>query len=506
GVYLLDGVTGSGKTEVYFELVERCYQAGKQALVLVPEIALTPQWLARFEVRFGVKPWVWHSGLAEGAKRATWWAALEGKAGVVVGARSALFLPFANLGLVVVDEEHDPSYKQDEAFRYHGRDVAVRLGQTWAAPVVLASATPSLESWQRAVEGKYRRLTLPDRFGGAMAPITLVDLKANKTAKGKFISPALATALADTVARREQALVFLNRRGNAPLLMCTACGVRRDCSRCDASLVVHGNRLQCHHCGLVEVLPDECPSCGSAELVAYGPGTRRVLAEIQALLPTARVAVADSDAVGTAKQLGEMVRSIEAGEVDVVVGTQMVTKGHHFPNLTLVGVVDGDMGLAHGELRAAERTFQLLTQVAGRAGRADKAGQVLVQTFDPAHPLFQALIRHDRDGFYKHELASRKAWGQPPFGRQVALIVDGLDKTLVEAGAMALARAWPKEAPMRLLGPAPAPMAKVRDKYRYRLLLSGPKVEHGAVKGWVESTALPKGVRVEVDVDPVSFM
>lgn len=506
GVYLLDGVTGSGKTEVYFTLVEQAHRRGQQSLVLVPEIALTPQWLARFEERFGVKPWVWHSGLAEGAKRRTWWAMAQGKAGVVVGARSSLFLPFANLGLVVVDEEHDPSYKQDEAFRYHGRDVAVRLGQTWAAPVVLASATPSLESWQRALDGKYQRLVLPDRFGGGMAPVTLLDLKTDKPAKGSFLSAALRKELAATVARGEQALVFLNRRGNAPLLMCTACGVRRDCPRCDASLVVHGNRLQCHHCGFAEGFPDTCPSCDSPDLVAYGPGTRRVVAEVQALLPNTRVAVADSDAVGTAKQLGALVKSIEDGDVDIVVGTQMVTKGHHFPNLTLVGVVDGDMGLAHGELRAAERTFQLLTQVAGRAGRGAKAGKVLVQTFDPAQPLFQALQRHDRDGFYAHELKARHAWGQPPFGRQVALILDGLDKALVEAGAQALARSYPTKAPMRLLGPAPAPLAKVRDKYRFRLLLCGPKVEHALVKTWVESTPLPKGVRVEVDVDPVSFM
>lgn len=506
GVYLLDGVTGSGKTEVYFELVHKVLAEGGQALVLVPEIALTPQWLARFEARFGVKPWVWHSGVAEGAKRKAWWGVASGEAGVVVGARSALFLPFANLKLVVVDEEHDPSYKQDEAFRYHGRDLAVQLARGWQAPAVLASATPSLESWQRALEGKYRRLVLPDRFGGAMAPVELVDLRRNGVEKGRFVAEKVMETVRGTVAKGEQALLFLNRRGNAPLLVCRECGVRRDCSRCDATLVVHGDRLQCHHCGLVESFPDECPACGSADLVAYGPGTRRVVQEVQAALPEARVAVADSDAVSTPKQLAELVAAMEAHEIDVVVGTQMVTKGHHFPNLTLVGVVDGDMGLAHGELRASERTFQLLTQVAGRAGRGAKAGRVMVQTFDPQQPLFQCLVAHDRDGFYAHELAARQMLATPPFGRQVALIVDGLDAGAVETGARMLARGYPQKASMRLLGPAPAPLARVRDRYRWRLLLQGPKVDHGLVKGWLEAVALPKGVRVEVDVDPVSFM
>lgn len=506
GVSLLDGVTGSGKTEVYFELVHKVLETGGQALVLVPEIALTPQWLRRFEERFGVAPWVWHSGLADGARRKAWWALASGEAGVVVAARSGLFLPFANLRLVVVDEEHDPSYKQDEAFRYHGRDLAVQLAREWQAPAVLASATPSLESWQRAVEGKYKRIVLPDRFGGAMAPVELVDLRGAGLEKGRFVAPAVMDAVAATVAKGEQALLFLNRRGNAPLLLCADCGVRRDCSRCDATLVVHGDRLQCHHCGLAEAFPDECPACGSVRLVAYGPGTRRVVQEVQQALPEARVAVADSDAVGTPAQLAELVAALETHAVDVVVGTQMVTKGHHFPNLTLVGVVDGDMGLAHGEVRAAERTFQLLTQVAGRAGRGAKAGRVLVQTFDPLQPLFQALVRHDRDGFYAAELAARQPLGAPPFGRQVALVVDGLEEAAVERGAQMLAREYPAGASMRLLGPAPAPLARVRDRYRWRLLLQGPRVDHALVKGWVEGVALPKGVRVVVDVDPVSFM
>jgi primosomal protein N' (replication factor Y) len=504
--FLLDGVTGSGKTEVYFSVMQEVLGKGGQVLVLVPEIALTPQWLKRFEQRFGVKPWVWHSGVAEGVRRKTWWGVARGEAGVVVGARSALFLPFQKLGLVVVDEEHEPSYKQEEAFRYNARDLAVQLGNMWQAPVVLASATPSLESWQRVIESKYARLILPDRHGAQMAEVKLVDLRGEKMAKQSYVSPTLAKAVGEALRKGEQALFFLNRRGNAPVLICHDCGNRRDCPRCDATLVVHGDKLQCHHCGLSEPFPDECAQCGSTDLRAYGPGTRRVVAEAQALWPQARVAVADSDAVATPKQLGELVRQIEAREVDIVVGTQMVTKGHHFPHLTCVGVVDADMGLAHGDLRAAERTFQLLTQVAGRAGRGEAAGAVYVQTHDPAQPLFKALVTHDRDGFYATELKARKLWGDPPFGKMIAVIVDGLDEEAVKEGAAVLARGFAGGETARLLGPAPAPVAKIRDKYRWRLLVKGQGALQPLVKEWVERVALPKGVRVVVDVDPVSFM
>lgn len=513
--FLLDGVTGSGKTEVYFRIIQEVLNNGGQALVLVPEIALTPQWLKRFEQRFGSKPLVWHSGLAEGAKRTTWWELARGTPGVVVGARSALFLPFQNLQVLVVDEEHEPSYKQEEAFRYHARDLAVQLARLWSAPVVLASATPSLESWQRAIEGKYERLVLPARHGGTMAEVKMIDLRGEKMAKQTYVSPTLIKAAQATLDKGEQVLMFLNRRGNAPVMICHDCGTRRDCSRCDATLVVHGDRLQCHHCGFTEVFPDECPACGSADLRAFGPGTRRVVSEVQALWPNARVAVADSDAVSTPKQLAALVHAVEEREVDIIVGTQMVTKGHHFPHLTCVGVIDADMGLAHGDVRAAERTFQLLTQVAGRAGRGDATGMVWVQSHDPGQPLFKALVAHDRDGFYKLELGARKQWGDPPFGRMIAVIVDGLDERLVEEGAKALAMGW-KELGVRnqelegvrLLGPAPAPVAKIRDKYRYRLLVKGPAgvLLQGLVKGWIEGVAVPKSVRVTVDVDPVSFM
>jgi primosomal protein N' (replication factor Y) len=504
---LLDGVTGSGKTEVYFEVLRRLRAAkpGLQVLLLVPEIALTPQLIERFARAFGVAPLVWHSQLGEAARRRTWWRVARGEPVVVVGARSAVFLPFQHLGLVVVDEEHDPSYKQDEAFRYHGRDLAVQLARTWECPVILSSATPSLETWFNARQGKYGHVTLPLRFGGAVMPaVEMLDLREVKLPRGSFLAPALVARLGETLARGEQGLLFLNRRGVAPVLICNTCGARRDCPRCDATLTVHGDRLLCHYCGFSEHLPDECPACGSAELRPYGPGTRRVAAEIMAALPQARVAVADSDSVASPAQMGALLAQLDQGELDIVVGTQLVTKGHHLPKLTLVGVVDADMGLAHGDLRAAERTFQLLTQVGGRAGRAERPGTVLLQTFDPAQPLFGALQKGDREGFYGLELQARQAWGDPPYGRQVAVIIDGLQEAEVKATAQRLAAAWP-DGEARLLGPAPAPVARKNERWRWRLLVKSPAPLHGVVKSWLESVPLGVGVRVTVDIDPVSF-
>ncbi len=509
-VTLLDGVTGSGKTEVYFTLIADILAKGGQALVLVPEIALTPQWLARFRARFGAEhptaPWPWHSGLADGARRHTWWAVAQGHSGVVVGARSALFLPFTNLQLVIVDEEHDPSYKQSEGFLYHGRDCAVRLATGWQAPCILASATPSLETWQHAQLGKYGHVTLPTRHGSAgHAPIHIIDLKAAKMAKDSYLSPALTQAVRETLAKGEQALLFLNRRGNAPLLLCTQCGHRHACSRCSTTMVVHGDMLQCHACGLREPFPDLCPSCHTTSLRTYGPGTRKVVADIQAAFPSARVAVADSDALTTPKQLAELIAQVEARTLDILVGTQMVVKGHHFPHLTCVGIVDADMGLAHGETRAAERVFQQLYQVAGRAGRAHAQGHVFLQTFSPEHPLFHALITHQRDAFYAAELDARKAWHDPPFGRQIALQLAGRDEPTVISAARTLAQSWTPHASIRLLGPAPAPTLKIRDVYRYRLLVKSetPAPLQSLVQTWIERTPLPKVIRLTVDVDPL---
>jgi len=511
--FLLDGITGSGKTEVYFDVIADLLESADdtgQVLVLVPEIALTPQWLQRFADRFGFTPAVWHSTLGQGARYRTWWNVLEGKARVVIGARSALFLPFTDLRLVVVDEEHDSSYKQEDNFRYHGRDMAIVRARLAACPVVLASATPSLETWHHAITGKYRHLTLHSRHGTAVLPtVRVVNLRETPTPRAdEFMAPPLRAAVAERLEKGEQSLLFLNRRGFAPVVICRACGHQVQCPSCSATLVVHGAYLQCHHCGFHEAYPSQCAHCGVADkLVAYGPGTRKILQEVEALWPTARCQVVDRDSVTTPGAMQDVVQRMEAGEIDILIGTQMIAKGHHFPGLTLVGVIDADMGLAHGDLRAAERTFQLLTQVAGRAGRGEVPGEVFLQTHTPEHPLFAALAAMDRDKFFRLELDGRKAGGFPPFGRLVALILSGAEEGAVQLAGQALARSLPIEGQGTLYGPAPAPLARLKDKYRYRLLLQTPlgKQPHGLVQAWLKGTPIPKGVRVDVDVDPQSF-
>jgi len=540
--FLLDGVTGSGKTEVYFDVIEKllkCTPTAKgcappavgyedgvglegrkplpqaenpvfgaaQILILVPEIALTPQWLIRFEARFGFKPVAWHSGLAAGARAAAWWGVHTGSARVVVGARSALFLPWQNLGLVVVDEEHDPSYKQSDVFRYQGRDMAVVLARYWGCAAVLASATPSLETYNNALMGKYTHLTLKQRHGDAVLPkVQLVDLRKADLPKTEFISPQLVKALEATLNRTEQALIFMNRRGTAPLLLCKSCGHKAGCPRCDANLTAHGTRIICHYCGYTDQQPDTCASCETeGEMALYGPGTRRIVSELQTKFPHARVGVADSDALNTPAQMKALMADMADGKIDILVGTQMVAKGHHFPRLSLVGVVDGDMGLALGDVRASERTFQLLTQVSGRAGRDKTSGTVLIQTFEPEHDLFTALKAGDRDGFYTQELGKRKDWGDPPFGRLVGLILSGkTEKDVAKAGQM-LAAATPKQDGIRVLGPAPAPLAKLKDMYRYRLLVKGETALQKYVQTWLASAKIPRHVRVVIDVDAEYF-
>ena len=509
---LLDGVMGSGKTEVYFENIQRILENGDgQVLVLVPEIALTAQWLTRFKERFGFEPVVWHAHISDKKRRENWWRVQEGSASVIVGARSSLFLPFKNLKYVVVDEEHDGSYKQEEMFRYHGRDMAIMLAKHWACPVVLASATPSLETWQNHLENKYKYLQLPSRFGGAMLPeVKLVDLCENGPEKADmWLSPVLIDEISEAIKRGEQSLLFLNRRGVAPLLICRTCGHRHDCPRCDASLVVHGSshngKLTCHHCGYNEPYPTECAKCESDKLHTFGPGTRKVMAEVQRLFPEARIAIADSDAISTPAQMDQFVKDVEEGLVDIIVGTQMVAKGHHFPQLTVVGVLDADMGLAHGDLRASERTFQLLMQVAGRAGRATKPGTVYLQTYDTQNPLMKSLKELDRDAFYEIELKSRTYWKEPPFRRYIGLILSAKSERAVLTSAQKLAQTFPKNEGFELLGPAPAPLSRLKDHFRYRLLVKSNKPAQGIVQKWLAETPIYKQVRLEIDVDPQRF-
>ena len=512
GVALLDGVTGSGKTEVYLEAVAECVAAGRQALVLLPEIALSSQWLERFTRRFGVAPAVWHSDLSSRTRRTTWRAVAEGGAPVVVGARSALFLPFPDLGLVVVDEEHETAFKQEDGVVYHARDMAVVRARLSGAPAVLVSATPSLETLANVEAGRYRRLTLDARHGGASLPeVRAVDLREAPPERGQFLSPVVVAAVRETLARGEQAMLFLNRRGYAPLTLCRHCGHRMQCPNCTAWLVEHRARRQlaCHHCGHTEAIPELCPACEAPHsLVPIGPGVERITEEAVAAFPEARVLVMASDTMPGPDAAGAAAARIEAREVDLIIGTQIVAKGWHFPHLTLVGVVDADLGLAGGDLRAAERTVQLLHQVAGRAGRAEAPGTVLLQTFSPEHPVMQALVDGDLAAFMAAEAEGRKPGGWPPYGRLAALIVSADTAPAADALAQALGRAAPSGDGVVVLGPAPAPLAILRGRHRRRLLLKTRRdvAVQPLLRAWLAGVAVTGSARVDVDVDPVSFL
>lgn len=515
-VTLLEGVTGSGKTEVYFEAVAETLRRGRQVLVLVPEITLTAQWLSRFERRFGAPPLAWHSELAQGKRRRTWRAVAAGRAPVVVGARSALFLPYRDLGLIVVDEEHESAFKQEDGVVYHARDMAVVRARLGRIPAILASATPSLETVINAQAGRYHRVHLPERHAGARLPdIELVDMRRTPPEKGdwgpSFIAPPLVEALTRTLEAGEQAMLFLNRRGYAPLTLCRGCGHRLQCPNCTAWLVEHKlwGRLQCHHCGYMVKRPDTCPACGREdEFAACGPGVERLTEEVSRRFPQARVAMVASDTLTGPLAAAELMRRVQAREVDLLVGTQVLAKGLHFPLLTLVGVIDADLGLSGGDLRAAERTFQLLSQVAGRAGRGEKPGTVMLQTYQPEHPVLAAMKTGDAQAFLDAEAEGRHLLRMPPYGRLAALIVSGPDADAVESTARRLAAAAPRPSGVEVLGPAPAPLAVLRGRHRWRLLLKAPRDQRiqPLVRHWLCAVQWPSSVRVQVDVDPYSFL
>ncbi|MEM9147747.1 MAG: primosomal protein N' [Pseudomonadota bacterium] len=514
GAVLLRGVTGSGKTEVYLEAVAECIAQGRQALVLLPEVALTPAFLERVRARFGNEPATWHHGIPGAERRRLWMAAARGQVPLVVGARSALFLPFRRLGLVVIDEEHEQSYKQEDMVIYNARDMAVLRAQLEGAVAVLASATPSLESWANAEAGKYRRLDLPERFGRAVMPeLGLIDLRETAPARDAWISEPLEAAVRARLARGEQSLLFLNRRGYAPLTLCRACGHRFECPSCDARLVTHRlrARLLCHQCGHTEPLPTACPACGRTDRLAdCGPGIERIAEEAARLFPEARIALLSSDLVPSPAEMTARLAEIAAGEADIVIGTQIVAKGHNFPALTLVGVVDADLGLQGGDLRAAERTFQLLSQVAGRAGRADRRGVALIQTANPDHPVMRAMLSGEAEAFWAAEAEARHAAGAPPFGRLAGIVVSGLDEPRVweVANALGRARAILDRAGAELFGPAPAPIGRIRGRIRVRLLIKAPKgvALQPALRSWRASVKIPAAVRVAIDIDPQSFL
>ncbi len=512
-VTLLDGVTGSGKTEVYFEAVAETIRAGRQTLILMPEIALTAQFLDRFAARFGARPAEWHSELSPRKRAHTWHAVAGGEIGVIVGARSALFLPYCDLGLIIVDEEHDAVYKQEDGVHYHARDMGVVRAHLAQIPIVLSSATPSVETEVNARRGRYRRLSLPERFGGQQLPaIEAIDLTREGPPRGRFIAPRLTEAIKLALERKEQALLFLNRRGYAPLTLCRACGFRFSCSNCDAWLVDHRFRRQlvCHHCGFFMPHPAACPKCEATEsFVACGPGVERLEEEVAALFPDARVLVLSSDLIASVERMREELKEIAEGRVDIVIGTQLVAKGHHFPKLNLVGIVDADLGLSNGDPRAAERTFQLLHQVAGRAGREKGRGVGYLQTHQPEHPVMKALVACDREAFYLSEIETRERAQYPPFGRLASLVASAGERFSAEGFARRLVAAAPHEEQVRVFGPAEAPIAVVRGRHRFRILVKSPRAFDlsAYLRDWLAAAPKAKGdIRLEVDVDPPSFL
>ena len=510
--HLIDGVTGSGKTEVYFEAVAEALRHDKQAVILVPEIALTVQFLRRFEERFGVTAAHWHSELSPPERRKTWRAVVEGQAKVVIGARSALFLPFPDLGVIIVDEEHEPAFKQEDGTIYHARDMAIVRASLTGIPVVLASATPSLETLANCESGRYVQHHLPERHGSAVMPeVQAVNMLEAPPERGRWLSQPLIEALKKTFEAGEQAMLFLNRRGYAPLTLCRTCGHRFQCPNCSTWLVEHRfhKKLQCHHCGFHQPVPHECPECHKEDsLTPCGPGVERLAEEVQELFPELRLAIMSSDNLHGPSAMAELVGMVERHEIDLLIGTQMMAKGHHFPMLTLVGVVDGDLGLSGGDLRASERTFQILHQVAGRAGRGERPGKVLIQTYMAHHPVMAALVSGDKDRFMEQEKESRLRDLMPPFGRLTALILSGPDLMQLQSVARELAKRAPYGEGILALGPAPAPLALLRGRHRLRFLLKVRKDIHiqTVLHQWIDDVRIPNNVRLSVDVDPYSFL
>ncbi len=509
---LLQGVTGSGKTEVYFEAIAECLKKGKQALVLLPEIALSSQWLKRFETRFGVPPVEWHSDLGAGERRRNWRAVISGEAKVVVGARSALFLPYSDLGLIVVDEEHEATFKQDEGVLYNARDMGVVRGQIGSFPVILASATPALETYINATSGKYEHIKLPSRFGVAELPdIELIDLKTHRPGAQRWISEPLESAVKETLASGQQAMLFINRRGYAPLTLCDACGFRLQCPHCTAWLVEHRltRRLQCHHCGYSSKIPEICPDCGEADCFkACGPGIERLTEEASLLFPDARLQMIASDTMTGPGAAARFVEAMSRGDIDLLVGTQIVAKGYHFPNLTLVGIVDADLGLSGGDLRASERSYQLLSQVAGRAGRAEHKGKVMLQTHLPDHPVMQAISSANIDSFIQEEAKMREMAGMPPFGRLASLILSSPDPESLRNFSNELARKGPHGDGFLIMGPAPAPLSMIRGRHRIRFLIKSLRTQQlqPIIRGWLKGLKIPTNIRLQIDIDPYNFM
>lgn len=518
-VHLLDGITGSGKTQVYFDATLRAYNAGKSVLLMMPEIALTAQFMSRFEQRFGAPPVVWHSNLTAARRREIWRGVLAGKIRVVVGTRSALFLPWQNLGLIVVDEEHDPSYKQEDMGNYHARDMAILRAHIAGFPVVLASATPSAETLENVASGKYNCLRLTARYGGAQLPaIETIDLRENRPVQYSipggepqtgYLSEPLVAAISETIAAGRQVLLFINRRGFSPIVQCKKCGWAAQCPDCSVGMTYHKrlNKLLCHMCGRVAPLPDKCPDCGGP-VSMRGAGLEKIQEEVGVKFPGARTALVSSDTISSRAALERLVAKMESGQIDIVIGTQILAKGHHFPNLTLVGVVDADMGLFGTDFRAGEHTFQQLFQVAGRAGRGEIPGRVLMQTYQPTHPVLMAICDSNRDAFMATDMAARRAAKMPPYGQLVAVIVEGQKESVLQKYCADLSAAAPNLTGAKIMGPMPAQIYQVRGWHRMRFLVAGDaraKLQP-AVRHWLDKVRAPANIRVKIDVNPQNFM
>lgn len=517
-VFLVDGITGSGKTQVYFDAAWRAYQYGHSVLLMMPEIALTAQFMSRFESRFGAPPVVWHSNLTAARRREIWRGVLSGKIKMVVGTRSALFLPWQDLGLIVIDEEHDTSYKQEDMGNYHARDMAILRAKISGFPVVLASATPSAETLENVNLAKYKHLKLTSRFGGAKLPeITTIDLRENRpmsylvndVEQTGFLSPQLCSAIEETLAAQHQVMLFINRRGFAPIVQCKKCGWIATCSECSVGMTYHKRvgKLLCHMCGRTATLMRVCPDCG-ADVTMRGVGLEKIQEELQVRFPNVRSALVSSDVITSRQVLERLVAQIEQGDIDVVIGTQILAKGHHFPNLTLVGVVDSDMGLFGMDFRAAEHTFQQLFQVAGRAGRGEYAGRVLLQTYQPNHPVLMAICSGDRDGFMNADMSARRVAQMPPYGMLVAVVIEGEKESVLQRYCSDLAAAAPIVHGAKIMGPIAAQVYQIRNWYRMRFLVAGAvnMALQPVIVRWLAKVKQPANVRVKIDVNPINFM
>ncbi|MDF2964793.1 MAG: priA [Rickettsiaceae bacterium] len=511
GVTLLKGITGSGKTEIYFHLAADALREGKQVLIMLPEIALSTQMINRFKSRFNFEPVVWNSAIKVSQKRNILLGLMRGDVKLVIGSRSSLLLPYKNLSLIIIDEEHDASYKQDEGIVYNARDMAILRGFMEKFPILLCSATPSIETYVNAHDKKYNFVELNSRYGVDSLPeIKAIDLLKEQLEQDRWISPSLKLAITQTLAKNYQVLIFLNRRGYAPLMLCKCCGYRYSCPSCSAWLVYHKSksRLECHHCGQVSAMKKICPSCREeTNWIACGPGVERIADEVELLFPNHRIQVVTKDTIQKPEQAKEILNKIEQHQVDIIIGTQIITKGYHFPSLNLVGVIDGDFGLNGGDLKASERTYQLLNQVSGRAGRVKERGVVYIQTYHPDSIILKALKENDENKFFSYEISSRKATSMPPFARMAAILISGKDESKTLSLAMKIVNLAPINDNLKVLGPAPSLMYKLKNKYRYRILVSCDKKYNlqDVIRRWLDQIKLPSWSSIKIDIDPYSF-